>query len=46
MKQTDFYETPKVEIISIELRSVLNASESEPDFSGNVMDFTRGEGEW
>ena len=46
MKQTVFYETPKAEVISVELRSILNASEPERDFSGEVMDFYSLEGEW
>ena len=46
MRTNEQYLAPKSEEVSVELRGILNASEPERDFSGEVMDFTRDQGEW
>ena len=44
MTQKQMYETPRMEVIVIETRSIVCASEEE--FTGTGMNFTTGEGQW
>ena len=45
MTQKQMYETPRMEVIVIETRSIVCASEEE-EITGTGMNFTNGGGQW
>ena len=46
MKQTKTYEAPRTEVLEIDPRGIVCASDSESGFNGTLMNFSHEDGEW